>query len=180
MGEHTQKFDFVWSVWQSGSARVFRPTATALGIACSGHLFLGRGGVVNDVAAPGRSGDSGCGSATSGARGLGRLAPAGEASARATRIEQYGGAEPRTETVAATGGGGDLRSDLCPPDKTGGGDDIVGKAVLDRRLLDAVSAYGIAGRGLSIGQQSAWGSTLAGHPGAGGAPSGQWAVRSPL
>jgi len=55
--------------------------------------------VVDDVAAPGRSGDSGCGSAASGARGLGRRAPVGEASARATRVEQYGGAEPRTETV---------------------------------------------------------------------------------
>src|SRR2546421_2236231 len=85
MGEHTQKFDFVWLVWQSGSARVFRPTATALGATCSGHLFLGRCGLVNVVAAPGRSGNSGHGSAASGPRGIGRLAPAREASARTTR-----------------------------------------------------------------------------------------------
>src|SRR5260370_34905437 len=180
MGEHTQKLDFVWPVWQSGSTRVFRPIATALGAGCSGHLFLGRCGVVDDVAAPGRSGDSGRGSAASGARGLGSLATAGEASARAGRIEQYGGVEPRTETVTAAGGGGNLRSDLCPPDETGRGDDLVGRAVLDRRLLDAVSAYGIADRGLSIGQHSAWGGTLAGHPGASGAPSEHGAGRPPL
>src|SRR5437667_6554685 len=118
MGEHTQKFDFVWLVWQSGSARVFRPTATA---PCSGHLFLGRCGLVDDVAAPGRSGHSGHGSAASGPRDVGRLGPAGEASARATRVEQYRGAEPRTETITAGGGGGNLRSNLCPTDEPGRG-----------------------------------------------------------
>ena len=103
MGEYIK---FVRPVWQSGSAPVFRSTARAIGCAVSGHLLAGSGGLVDDVAAFGWPGDFGHGGATGGAGGVGNVASSGEAGARAARIEQYRGAKPSAEAVAAGGGGG--------------------------------------------------------------------------
>src|ERR1017187_7266891 len=142
MGEHTQNVGFVWPVWQSGAGSVFRPTGTAPGPGGSGDLHAGSGGLVDVVAASGRPGDSGRGGAAGSARVSGRLAAAREAGDRATRVEQYRGAEPCSEALTAGGGGGGLRRDLYAVDPSAGGQCLAGEVIPDGRFLNAFAAYG--------------------------------------
>src|SRR2546422_10624557 len=108
MSENTQSVGFVWPIWQSSSAGIFRPTASAPELACSGYRLTGRCGLVGDVAAAGRPREFGNGGAAGGVKGVGGVWAAREKGGPEVRVQPSRLAEDGLLTVSP-GWGGDGR-----------------------------------------------------------------------
>src|SRR5205809_1466013 len=121
MSENTQSVGFVWPIWQSSSAGIFRLTASAPELACSGYRLTGSCGLVDDVAAAGRPREFGNGGAAGGARGVGGSGAAGETGGREARVEPYRRAESRSHALAAGGGGSGVRPGFRDVNPVGAG-----------------------------------------------------------
>jgi len=97
MSENTQSVGFVWPIWQSSSAGIFRPTASAPELACSGYRLTGSCGLVDDVAAAGRPREFGNGGQQVVQGALGDLVPP-EKRVVEKRVSSHTGALSRART----------------------------------------------------------------------------------
>src|SRR5437879_4643844 len=152
MSENTQSVGFVWPIWRSSSAGIFRLTASAPELACSGYRLTDSCGLVDDVAAAGRPREFGNGGAAGGARGVGGSGATGETGGREARVEPYRRAESRAHTLAAGGGGSGVRPGFRDVNPVGAGPPGPAVAVVSGSggwLLDAPAAHASLREGLS-------------------------------
>ena len=155
MSENTQSVGFVWPIWQSSSAGIFRPTASAPELACSGYRLTGSCGLVDDVAAAGRPREFGNGGQQVVQGALGDLVPP-EKRVVEKRVSSHTGALSRARTrlplEAAEAVCDQVFATLIQSAQAGPAVAVVSGGW----LLDAPAAHASLREGLSARWQSAW------------------------
>ena len=155
MSENTQSVGFVWPIWQSSSAGIFRLTASAPELACSGYRLTGSCGLVDDVAAAGRPREFGNGGQQVVQGALGDLVPP-EKRVVEKRVSSHTGALSRARTrlplEAAEAVCDQVFATLIQSAQAGPAVAVVSGGW----LLDAPAAHASLREGLSARWQSAW------------------------